>query len=194
MRLLLFAPALIAIALPCYTQAQVEVAPGVRLSSMVSAVEQSADGPKVTAIHPTAIASNAHTGSNVARGLVYSGQHNTIEIPGLTSNTSLSNAPTSFYIHIDTDDPNDLRAQLTLIQLKPEKETRLVLNLTANTFGGGRKRKMDEIPITKTTVDGSWLKVTPQSPLPPGEYGFMFLPKDVNMFTDRVYDFTVTTK
>jgi hypothetical protein len=194
MKLLCFAPALLAVALPWHGRAQVEVEPGVRLISMVSAVEQTADGPRVTAIKPAAILSNAHTGSNMARGLVYSGQHNTVETAGVTSNTSFLPSPTAFYIHIDTDDPNDPSSELTLIRLKPEKDTRLVLNLTANTFGGGRKRKLDEIAVTKTLVAGTWLKVTPQAPLPPGEYGFMILPKDVNLFADRVYDFTIAPK
>jgi len=177
-----------------HAPAQTEVEPGIQLSSMVSAVEPSPDGPQVVSIRPTAVASNTHTGSNVARSFVYSGQHSTVEIPDLTSRTILKGKAPTFYIHIDTEDPNDLRSQVTLLHLKPLKETRLALNMTANTFGGGRKRKMDEVPVVKVDVKDGWLKVTPTVALEPGEYGIMFLPKDTNMFTDRVYDFTIVAQ
>jgi hypothetical protein len=190
MKILTLACVLLSLTLPFHSAAQTEVEPGVTLTSPVSAVEHTPSGPKITALHPTAIASNAHTGSNVARGLVYSGQHNTIEIPGTVSANILTSAPT-FYVRIDPDDPNDLRSEITLLRLKPGKQTRLVLNLTANTFGGGRKRKMDEIPVSKADVPGGWLKITPQSPLAPGEYGLMFLPANPTMFADRVYDFSI---
>ena len=194
MRHLSFMLALFALSIPLQLAAQSEVEPGVRLASQVSAIEPTPDGPQVIAVHATAIASNTHTGSNVARGLVYSGQHNTIEIPGLTSATVLNGLNPFFYIRIDVEDPNDQRGQVTLLRLKPQKETRLALNMTANSFGGGRKRKMDEVAITKGEVKDGWLKVTLPAPLTPGEYGIMFLPKDTNMFTDRVYDFSVVAK
>jgi hypothetical protein len=194
MRHLSFIVALFALCLPLQVAAQLEVEPGVRVTNQVSAVEPTPDGPEVTAIHPTAIASDRHTGSNLARSLVYSGQHNTIEIPGLTSTNVLTGLNPFFYLHIDVEDPNDLRGEVTLLRLKPQKETRLALNMTANTFGGGRKRKMDEVAITKGEVKNGWLKLTLPAPLTPGEYGIMFLPKDTNMFADRVYDFTVVAK
>jgi hypothetical protein len=164
---------------------------GVRLSSAVSVVEPTAAGPKVTSLHPAAVDSNRHTGSNMARGLAYAGQHNTVELAGVSSSTPVPTTMPAFYIHIDTEDPNDQHAGYVLLKLKPQKDTRLVLNLTANTFGGGRKRKMEEVAVTKTDVSPGWMKMTPQTALPPGEYGIMFLPKDTNMFTDRVYDFTI---
>jgi hypothetical protein len=183
--------AILFLSLSLHAPAQTEVEPGVSVSSVISAVEPSSNGPQVTPLHPAAIASNTHTGSNLARGLVYSGQHNTIEIAGLTSTTVLRGTTPFFYIHIDTEDPNDQRAELTLLRLKPLKETRLALNMTANTFGGGRKRKMDEVAVIKSETNNGWVKITPSVALPPGEYGIMFLPKDTNMFTDRVYDFKI---
>jgi hypothetical protein len=145
--------------------AQTEVEPGIRVSSVVSVIEPASDGPKVTSLHPAAIASNAHTGSNFARGLAYAGQHSTIELAGVTSTTIVHTATPSFYVHIDTEDPNDQHAGYVLLLLKPQKDTRLVLNMTANTFGGGRQRKVDEVPVAKTDVKPGWMKINPQAAL-----------------------------
>ncbi len=194
MRLLFLAAAvsLAAFSLPSHAQSEIE--PGIRPTSSVSVAQPSSEGPRLTSMHASAIVSDAHTGSNAARGIVWSGQHNTIELPGTSAALSLTTAQPVFYLHIDTEDPNDQRSQITLLRLKPGKENRLVLNMTANTFGGSRKRKDEEIAVTKTDVSAGWVKLTPTAPLPPGEYGIMFLPKNTNMFTDRVYDFSVPAK
>jgi len=195
MKIIRLAGPLLALLLPLYALAQSEVEPGVTLTSIVSAVEHTPDGhTKVETIHPTAILSNAHTGSNIARGLVYSGQHNTVELAGVKSNLILTTATPAFYIHIDPDDPNNQREMMTLVRLKPAKETRIVFNFTANAFGGSRKRHVDVIAVTKVDVPGNWLKITPQAPLPAGEYGIVLLPTQALLFPDRVYDFSIPAK
>jgi hypothetical protein len=192
MKFIRLAAPLLSLALPLCAIAQSEVEPGVTLTSAVSAVEHTPDGhAKVETIHPTAILSNAHTDSNIARGLVYSGQHNTVELAGVTSNLTLTTATPTFYIHIDPDDPNNQRNMITLVRLKPTKVSRIVFNFSANAFGGSRKRHVDAIAVTKADVTGNWLKITPQAPLPPGEYGIVFLPAQAMLFPDRVYDFSV---
>jgi len=195
MKLIRFAAPFLALLFPLCALAQSEVEPGVTLTSIVSAVEHTPDGQtKVEAIHPTAILSNAHTGSNIARGLVYSGQHNTVELAGVKSNLILTTATPAFYVHIDPDDPNNQREMMTLVRLKPTKETRIVFNFTANAFGGSRKRHVDAIAVTKVDVPGNWLKITPQAPLPAGEYGIVLLPAQALLFPDRVYDFSIPAK
>lgn len=194
MKVVWFAAALVALALPLHSIAQTEVAPGVTLSSPVSAVEQIGGQAKVEAIHPSAILSNAHTGSNLARGLVYANQHNTVELAGLTSSLVLTSATPTFYVRVNPDDPNNQAEMLTLVHLKPTKDTRIVFNFTANVFGGSRKRHVDIVPVEKTQIPGDWLRVVPKDPLPPGEYGLIFLPQQAMLFPDMVFDFSIAPK
>ncbi|WP_263379266.1 hypothetical protein [Granulicella paludicola] len=177
---------------PLMLAAPQQVEPGLRLTSALTVIEHPASGdPIVSAMHATKVGSNAHTGSNFARGLVYSGQQNTVEIDGVTSSLILQTTTPTFYVHVDPEDPSDQRAMFTLVRLKPSKDTRVAITFTANTFGGGRKRHIDEVPVAKSDAGNDVLKVTPQSPLTAGEYGLLMLPADSKTFPDRVYAFTV---
>jgi hypothetical protein len=194
MKLVRLLPLLLFAAVCVPLRSQTEVAPGVRVNSAVSAVEMPDGGaPTVVPIHSTSVGDNAHTGSNIARGFVYSGQHNTVELPGAKSALLLSTSTPSFYVRLDPEDPSQ-REMITLVRLKPAKESRIVLNFTANAFGGGRKRHVDEVAVTKTDAASGFVKITPQQPLSPGEYGLVFLPRDSLLFADRVYDFSVPPK
>jgi hypothetical protein len=196
MKLLRFAVAIFSLLLPYTAFAQsVEIEPGVVLKSLITVVEHP-DGGELTseAMHASKVSANTHTGSNAARNLVYAGQQHTIEVSGITSTLHTSTAKPVFYIRLDPEDPNSPTDEVTLVRLRPTKETRIVLSFTLNSFGGGRKRHMEEVPITKEDVGKTVLRVTPQAPLDPGEYAIVFLPGDKATYADRVYDFTVPAK
>jgi len=147
---------------------------------------------KAITVHSSEIKSNAHAGGNFARGLAYVGPHSTVELEGVTSSLSVRGGAPVFYIRLPSEDPDTVRNRATLLRLKPLKDTRQVLDFSQNVFGGGRKRKVDEVPVVKSDVDGGmWIKLTPRTPLAPGEYGITFMPKDALLFSDIVYDFTV---
>jgi hypothetical protein len=174
-----------------------EVAPGVTLpSSTVSVVGKDSSGElKAMKLKSAAVATDPHTGSNVAKGLVYANQHNSIQIAGKAAATVLQSSQPTFYVRLPEDNRDNLRGQVTLLRLKPTAETRIAIEFTANAFGGHRKRKVDEIAVDKADVhDGDWVKVTPSKPLEAGEYGLMFLPLDPNAYSETVYDFAIAAQ
>jgi hypothetical protein len=174
-----------------------EVAPGVSLpTSAVSVVDQDSKGA-VTALRleSAIVATDPHTGSNIAKGLVYANQHHSIQISGKSATTVLHTAQPSFYVHMPDEHRDLIRAQVTLIRLKPTADTRIAIEFTANSFGGHLKRKVDEVPVEKTDIhDGDWVKVTPVKPLDPGEYGLVFLPQDPVAYSETIYDVSISAK
>lgn len=143
-------------------------------------------------LHPSEIATNTHAGSNLARGLVYAGPRATFELSGLNAAVHLNAASCIFYVRLVGDDPELSRRRLALVHLKQTADRRVVSTYSQNVFGGQRARKYDVVDVTKTDVlNGDWLKLSPEAPLTPGEYGIVFMPKDPSFAPDAVYDFDV---
>jgi hypothetical protein len=171
-----------------------EVAPGVTLPStgMIYGLDNLDKKPSLLQIHPTEIHDNSHAGSNFARSMVYAGPHRTIELSGISSAATFHTTQAVFYVRLTGDDPELLRNRVKLIQLKQIRDRRIVSDFSMNVFGGQRSQHYDEVPIAKSDVPGTpWLKLVLQSPLEPGEYGIVFMPKDPSFFADAVYDFSV---
>ena len=176
-------------------QSPSEPEPGVHLSGMVTLVQHPETGDAIaSSMHAAPLSTNLHTGSNIAKGLVYANQQHSVETAGPTAATAISTTSPTFYIRLDPEDPNNIPDEVTLVRLKPTQDTRIVITFTANAFGGSRKRHVDAVPVTKAKLNSSVLKVTPASPLPPGEYGIVILPPDQATYADRVYDFSVAAK
>ncbi len=172
-----------------------EAAPGLPLPGAggVAALDTDAGGaPVVVTLHPNEIGLDNHAGSNVARAEFYGNQHRSIDLDGATSPQSLRTSPQALFVCLPQDNPEMRRAEATIIRMKVVKDRRVAITFSNNVFGGSRKRIVDVIPADKTDVPNScWLKMTPASPLPPGEYGFVFLMKDPSFFPELIYDFSV---
>ena len=172
-----------------------EVAPGITLPSTgtIYGVDSLEQKPSLLQIHPTEISSNGHAGGNFARSMVYAGPHSSIELTGVSSAATFHTSKAAFYVRLTgSEDPELLRNRVKLIRLKPSKDRRVVSNYSMNIFGGQRKRQYDEVAVSKSeSADQEWLTLVPQEPLPPGEYGIVFMPKDPNLFSDVVYDFSI---
>lgn len=155
-------------------------------------LDTKATGPALVQLHPAEIVSNSHAAGNFARSMVYVGARASFELKGLNAPTSLETRQPSILVHINGDDPELLRNRVRLIHLQQTKDRRVVSNFSQNVFGGQRTKKFDDVPVTKTDVEPDvWLKLTPEQPLAPGEYGVVFMPKDTNAWPDAVYDFDV---
>ncbi len=171
-----------------------EAAPGVPLPSTgtIFVVDQVHEAPALRQLHPSEIHYNSHAAGNFARSAVYAGPHSSTEIVGISSAVTLHTNHAVLYVRLSGDDPEVMRNRVTLIRLKSEKDKRVVSEFSMNIFGGHRSRYYDEVPASKSDVpDTSWLKLTPEAPLEPGEYAVVFLPQDKSLFADSVYDFTV---
>ena len=162
----------------------------------VFAVVYKGSDPEPVQLHPSEASVNGHAAGNFARGLVYMNPHATVELKGQHSATSLSDGHDSFFIRIGSSDDVELqRERIHLIRLDETENTRVVTRYSQNIFGGQRRKKFNDIPIAKSTVkQSSWLKIMPEKPLPPGEYGIVFMPKDPIASPDVVYDFNVPSE
>ncbi|MFT4113561.1 hypothetical protein [Silvibacterium sp.] len=186
-----------ALLLPGQEVSTPEVAPGIHLperGSYSMLVEKSSK-PSLVVLHGSELVSNTHAGSNFARSIVYAGPRRTVEIANLTSEVEVATKSPTFFARIPDDDPDTFRNRLSLIKLKPGKDTRICIEFSANVFGGSRKREVQEIAITKTDMDGgAWVKFTPEQPLEPGEYAVVELPKDKLLTPTVFYDFGVSNE
>jgi hypothetical protein len=143
-------------------------------------------------IHPSEITNNSHAGSNFARSMVYSGPHSSIELTGVSSAATFHTSQLALYVRLSGDDPDLQRNRVKLLHLHQAKGRRIVSDFSMNIFGGHRSRQFDEIAIAKSDIAGTtWIKLVPQAPLEPGEYGIVFMPKDTNLFAEAVYDFSI---
>jgi hypothetical protein len=162
----------------------------------IYAVDSGENGSTLTQLHATEILSNSHAGSNFARGMVYAGPHSTVELDGINAATHLSGGKLSFLVRVSDDSPDIMRNQLALVGLRQTANHRVVSSYSQNVFGGQHKRQYDLVAASKTDVgdaNASWVLLTPLEPLPPGEYGIVFIPKDPTLFGSEVYDFNVTS-
>lgn len=158
----------------------------------VFALDRKDDTSDPVQIHPTEVVSNSHAAGNFARSMVYVGGHASVELDGTSSSTDLTDGHESFLIRIGGDDPDLLRQRVHLVRLNPTKDRRVVISFSQNIFGGQRKKKFDDIQVKKSdAAKDTWLKITPQKPLAPGEYGIVFMNNDPAFVPDVVYDFKV---
>jgi hypothetical protein len=159
-------------------------------SGAIFAIDYKGAQPEVVQLHAAESVSNSHAAGNFARSMVYVGGHASIDLRGLNSSTHLADAQATFYIRANTDDPELMRQRVHLILLEQAKDRRVVIKYSQNIFGGQRKKKYHDIAITKTSAKGNaWLKITPQKPLAPGEYGIAFMSNDPAFVPDAIYDF-----
>ena len=180
--------------LPAQDDKSHEVAPGVTLPSTgtIYGLDSAGKGPALVQLHATEVVLNTHAANNFARGMVYAGPHSSVEITGVSSAATLHTPQAVFYVRLTGDDPELLRNRVQIVRLNPAKDRRVVLVFTMNVFGGHRARHYEEVPAAKSDItEAVWVKLTPQTPLEPGEYAVAFVNKDVNSFADQVYDFSI---
>ena len=178
----------------CVSQSSPEAAPGISFpaTGSVFALDKSSGAGNLVQIHASEIMSNSHAAGNFARSAIYVGARSSVELNGINAATNLSSEKTIFFVRLTLDDPEIFRNRVSLIRLKQSKDRRVVSSFSQNIFGGQRSRHYDEVAIRKVDVaGGAWLKIEPEAPLTPGEYGIVIMPKDPAFITDVVYDFDV---
>lgn len=167
-------------------------APAVELPATGSVFALQSKAGAVVTLHASEIKSNSHAAGNFARSMVYAGPHASVELAGPHAAVSLP-VTTVFYIRLSSENSDLQRERAMLVRLQEKPDSRQVLEFTRNIFGGGLKRRLDEVAIEKLDVEGQpVLRITPVKPLEPGEYAVAFMPKDPALFADVVYDFTVS--
>ena len=150
---------------------------------------------------------NSHTASNFlktqAAPFVYKPKRS-IEIAGARANVRLHDPSASIYIRgyaiSASDDAADApetstHMDLTLVKIESKKDRRIVSTIAFTQITGKAARSNQIIAATIEQLGNSeWQKVTPNEPLPPGEYALMCLPRGQNLFSGRVFDFAIDPK
>lgn len=144
-------------------------------------------------IHASEATFDRHAVDNFVRAQVFVGPTATLTIHGATSSLQLPDHSLVFYIRLGSD-PDIMRKRIELLHLGVEAQTRSVVTLSRNAFGGHHKRKETAVPVSiADTDDPTLVQVKPEQPLDPGEYAFAFMPSDPGETPTVVYDFTVTS-
>lgn len=148
-----------------------------------------------TQLHASEIVSNSHAAANFARAQVFSGPHSTVELNGVSAQADFEVERLVFYVRLNGEDPDVLSSRLHLLRLQPTEKRRVVAKYSQNVWGGQHKKQYDDVAIRKEQLPGStWLKLTPDQALAPGQYGIASMPQDQSLLPDTVYDFAVEAK
>jgi hypothetical protein len=171
-----------------------EAAPGITLPSKGGIYALDPGSPeKLVKLTASELLLNQHTGKNLAKNTFYVGSRRTLEIAGPMSKTNIESTDASFFIRLNPDQPSLDMERITLVQLEHQEKVRIVADLDANVWGGGAKRKLHTIQITKQMLPGDeWVKIVPIQKLMPGQYAIVILPKDPKLFPDTAFDFLLT--
>ena len=155
-------------------------------------VDHGPGGAALIQLHATEIVHNLQAAGNMARSLIYVGSRASVELEGINAAVHVKGSKVAFLARLSEDETDLMRSRLALVHLRQGDKRRVVSTYSQNVFGGQRKRQYDLIPLVKKDVaDSDWVKLTPEKPLEPGEYGIIVMPKDPTLFPDAVYDFDV---
>lgn len=177
------------------------VAPGLRIPNGSGAIPLALDQfdgkPELVPVHHSTVEVNNHAGANVAASLVFAKAKMTTELPGLHARTPLHDSRPAFYVHVEVDpdsggdSPNSDTSVWAIVQASINKDRRIFAKIQFTQITGHAKRAEGLIDTDTETLPGGWLKVTPKSPLAPGEYAITPVLKTPNTFSSVVFDFTL---
>ena len=179
------------------------VAPGLRLppEGGVYALDTYLKEPQLVPLDQTGGEVNRHTGHNVLRQVMnpVSGAKRTIEIAGPSSKLQVHTALPTIYINIDPSaeeantDANAPAAELPwdrlrLVRVEAKGDKRVVGTIKVE---HGKSSPLENVvPSQAEQLKEGWIKLTPKSPLEPGEYAITELLGKEGM-NSYVWDFGV---
>jgi hypothetical protein len=179
------------------------VAPGLRLPAEggVYALDIYLTEPQLIPLDQTGGEVNRHTGHNVLRGVInpVGGAKHTIELPGARSNLQIHAALPTIYLNLDSGEDQDEnskkpaselpwdRFRIVHVQVKGDK--RIVGAIKVAVYGK-TSQEQDLIPADAEQLGQGWIKLTPKTPLQPGEYAVAELLGKQGM-NSYVWDFGV---
>jgi len=179
-----------------------EVAPGLVLPDAGHewALDKFGGQPQLVQLKYTAVQSNNHVVSNIAKEnvapFVYKPKA-TWEVPGPAAAVRLHTVtPVIFFVSTyDDEDAADSSVgldSLALVKLQVHKDRRIVSTTAYTQLTGKAKRSEDQVEtVTEKIGSSGWFKISPKEPLPPGEYGLVRLPKQANLLGAAIFDFAI---
>jgi hypothetical protein len=150
---------------------------------------------------------NAERGKNILRAAInpFASVKQTIELQGTRARVQAHEAQPVFYLNVANDDadadgkpapttakPKDLdqaRGRFRIVKAVTKKKARVVGNLKI-ALTGKVSQQGAWVAVREEPVSGGWVKLSPATPLAPGEYAIveMLSPKEMNLY---VWDFGV---
>ncbi len=76
-----------------------------------------------------------------------------------------------------------------LVHAIVDKDRRLLSTVKFTQLTGNAKRNDTQVEVETEKLPDGWLKITPKTPLPAGEYALEPVMKQENAYSLRVYDF-----
>jgi hypothetical protein len=197
-------------------QASPAVATGIRLPEQggVFLLESYKGEPQLDELVQSGSEVNRQMGKNILRSVIMPlpTVKQTVEVKGAHARIQSHTGTPSIYVNVNYDDtdaspsyssdgkvqstardksdePLDTRDRFKIVKLQSKNGDRVVGNLTIQVTGK-MKQKQDVVDAAAEQITPDWLKITPQKPLPPGEYAVveMLSPKEMNLY---VWDFGV---
>ena len=177
-------------------------APGLRVpvGSIPYAFDHFQGKPQLVPIHHTTVEVNNHKGANVAgslAGSVFYKPKMTIEVAGAHARTVLHDSSPTIFLHrledpdAEPDSPNADTTAFAIVHAITDKDRRVFAQIRFTQLTGNAKRNDGLVDSTVEKLPDGWIKLTPSTPLEPGEYALTLVPKAQNTFSTVVLDFRV---
>ena len=183
------------------------VAPGLRLpdDGGVILLDTFQTQPQLVELQQSSGELNKNMKGNILRATInpIASAKQTIELPGSHARIQAHVTVPAIYVNLEQQDQLDKATQIAekskeeqlawdrfkIVRLQSNKDKRIVGDIKIAIYGKvSQEQKL--VPTTATRLTGGWIKVTPSSPLEPGEYAVIeLLGKDgMNLY---VWDFGV---
>ena len=143
---------------------------------------------------------NKNTGRNILRGVInpVAGSKQTIELSGLAASVQSHVADPSIYVNLDffsdasvSYAPETAKDHFRIVRCETKNGKRIVGALNIAIYGKVNQNA-SYLPTNVQPVLGRWVKVSPEKPLPPGEYALVELLGKDGLNT-LVWDFGVNS-
>jgi len=161
------------------------VTPGIRLPDTggVFLLDSFEGEPELNQLRQNGANINRNTGGNILRGVInpIASTKRTIELSGLHARVQAHVADPSIYVALDSGGdpaaaypPETAKDHFRLVRCEEKKGKRIVGVINIAVYG----KVNQNAAYIETNVDplsGSWVKISPAQPLPPGEYALVEL-------------------
>jgi hypothetical protein len=176
------------------------VSPGIRLPETggVYLLDTFSGKPELNQLHQNGANINKNTAGNILRGVInpIASTKRTIELAGPHARVQSHVPDPSIYVALDSggDPPADYTPETAkdhfrIVRCEEKKGNRIIGVVNIAVYGKVTRDAM-YVETKVEPVSGNWVKVTPASPMPPGEYALVELlgKQGINTF---VWDFGV---
>jgi hypothetical protein len=155
--------------------------PGDASGSLPYAIDHFSGQPQLVRVHQSAVEHKANANTNAIG-----------ELRGAHARTVLHDSMPSFYVH-PAAVPNAPPTAVTfaIVRAFTAKDLRVFAQVEPDDEVGKAKHIVGFIQSTTQDLQDGWVKITPKTPLAPGEYALNPIPRSQNQPSPVVFDFSI---